>query len=111
MSGSGGHFAKRSFSWFVFQKPPVVPLHDPDHGGPAQCSRTTRSVVHPRTMDRWTSGSVTRHRRAHTQHTARGVRGRRGARARARSVGLWVHTPTRTCGVGRPVWEYVKFGP
>ena len=37
---------KRTFSLFVFLKAPVVPLHDPDHGGPAQCSRTTRSVVH-----------------------------------------------------------------
>ena len=46
MSGSGGHFAKRSFSWFVFQKPAPrgsLARHDPDHGGPAQCSRTTRS--------------------------------------------------------------------
>ena len=39
------------------------------------------------------------------------TQGRRGARARARVVGLRVHTPTRTCGVGRSVWEYVKFGP
>ena len=50
MSGSGGHFAKRSFSWFVFQKPAPrgsLARHDPDHGGGAQCSRTgtTRSVV------------------------------------------------------------------
>ena len=46
MSGSGGHFAKRSFSWFVFQKPAPrgsLARHDPDHGGGAQCSRTTRS--------------------------------------------------------------------
>ena len=38
-----------------------------------------------------------------------GAQGR--ARERARVVGLLVHTPTRTCGVGRSVWEYVTFGP
>ena len=71
--------------------------------GNAEVDAAYACVVAVFVLVRWTSGSVTRHRRAHTQHTARGVRGRRGARTRARVVGLWVHTPARTCGVGRSV--------
>ena len=69
----------------------VVAVFLSSYDGPQVRSRDTAALTH------------------NTQHAACGGAGAR-ARARARVVGLWVHTPTRTCGVGRSVWEYVKFG-
>jgi len=72
----------------------VVAVFLSSYDGPQVRSRDTAALTH------------------NTQHAACGGAGARArARARARVVGLWVHTPTRTCGVGRSVWEYVKFGP